>query len=81
MNDIDTYLTQIKNLIEIWDNESPRSLQTAKELNLKLTFLKVMIGIGNFNELDAFNRYMRETSKFLNQLEGADKNEKKLEIF
>lgn len=76
MNDIDTYLTQIKNLIEIWDNESPRSLQTAKELNLKLTFLKVMIGIGNFNELDAFNRYLRETSKFISQLEGAENDKK-----
>ena len=77
MNDIDTYLTQIKNLIEIWDNESPRSLQTAKELNLKLTFLKVLIGSERFDGLDAFCRYLRETSKYISQLEGTDKNEKK----
>ena len=79
MNDIDTYLTQIKNLLEIWDNESPRSLQTAKELNLKLTFLKVLIGSERFDGLDAFCRYMRETSKYINGVEGAE-NEKKLEI-
>lgn len=72
--EIDEYLKNVKNLISIWES-TPRSIEVAKDLNLNLTFLKVMIGTNNFNELDAFNRYMRETSKFINQKEG-NENEK-----
>lgn len=66
--EIDEYLKNVKNLISIWES-TPRSIEVAKDLNLNLTFLKLMIGTNNFNELDAFNRYLRETSKFLNEKE------------
>ena len=73
--EIDEYLKNVKSLISIWES-TPRSIEVAKDLNLNLTLLKVMIGSERFDGLDAFCRYMKETSKFINGLEGADKDEK-----
>ena len=73
--ELDEYLKNVKNLISIWES-TPRSMEVAKDLNLNLTFLKVLIGTERFESLDAFCRYLRETSKFISQLEG-NENEKK----
>ena len=76
--ELDEYLKNVKNLISIWES-TPRSIEVAKDLNLNLTFLKVLIGSERFDGLDAFCRYFRETSKYISQLEGTE-NEKKIEI-
>lgn len=73
--EIDEYLKNVKNLISIWES-NPRSIEVAKDLNLNLTFLKVLIGTERFESLDAFCRYLRETSKFISQLEGAENDKK-----
>lgn len=73
--EIDEYLKNVKNLISIWES-NPRSIEVAKDLNLNLTLLKVLIGSERFDGLDAFNRYLRVTTKYINEKEGTDKNEK-----
>lgn len=73
--ELDEYLKNVKNLISIWES-TPRSIEVAKDLNLNLTFLKVLIGSERFESLDAFNRYLRVTTKYINEKEGTDKNER-----
>lgn len=33
---------------------------------MQLTMLKLLLGVEKFDELPAFSRYMRETTKFIN---------------
>lgn len=59
--EIETYVKNILASIEDWEEDN--SLVNAKKLNLQLTVLKLMVRPSEFDELSAFARYLRQTSK------------------
>lgn len=68
MNDeIEKYFKLVLSSIEDW--EETKSLENAKKLNLQLTLLKLLIRPAEFDSLDAFSRYLRDTTKFINEAE------------
>lgn len=69
MGDIDAMTSKICKLIDEWEfqkSELGGSYKTACELQMQLTMLKLLLGVEKFDELPAFSRYMRETTKFIN---------------
>ena len=70
--EIEKYMNLILASIEDW--EEAKSLENAKKLNLQLTLLKLLVRPAEFDSLDAFSRYLAETSKAI-----AD-SEKKAEV-
>lgn len=62
-DDIETALKKIQNSIEAWDEQHCR--ETASVLQMQLTILKLLCGVEKFNELDAFVRYLNETTEYL----------------
>ena len=68
MNDeIEKYFKLVLSSIEDWEEE--KTLDVAKRLNLQLTLLKLLVRPAEFDSLDAFSRYLRETTKFINDTE------------
>ena len=68
MNDeIEKYFKLVLSSIEAWEEE--KTLDVAKRLNLQLTLLKLLVRPAEFDSLDAFSRYLRETTKFINDTE------------
>lgn len=68
MNDeIDKYVKLILNSIEDW--EDGKTLDVAKRLNLQLTLLKLLVRPAEFDSLDSFSRYLRDTSKYIEDAE------------
>ena len=68
MNDeVEKYMKLVLSSIEDWEDE--KTLDVAKRLNLQLTLLKLLIRPAEFDSLDSFVRYLRETSKFINDAE------------
>lgn len=72
-DDIDKYMSDILTAIEIWDDDKyPRSLTLAKRLNLLMSVLKLIITPDRFDSLDAFSRYLKETSDYIKQYDTED---------
>ena len=68
MNDeVEKYMKLVLSSIEDWEEE--KTLDVAKRLNLQLTLLKLLVRPAEFDSLDSFARYLRETSKFINDTE------------
>lgn len=68
MNDeIEKYFKLVLSSIEDWEEE--KTLEVAKRLNLQLTLLKLLVRPSEFDSLDAFSRYLRDTTKFINDAE------------
>ena len=68
MNDeIEKYVKLILNSIEEWEDN--KSLDIAKRLNLQLTLLKLLVRPAEFDTLDSFSRYLRGTTKYLEDAE------------
>ena len=68
MNDeVEKYMKLVLSSIEDWEEE--KTLDVAKRLNLQLTLLKLLVRPAEFDSLDSFARYLRETSKFINDAE------------
>ena len=68
MNDeIEKYFKLVLSSIEDWEEE--KTLDVAKRLNLQLTLLKLLVRPSEFDSLDAFSRYLRDTTKFINDAE------------
>ena len=65
--EIEKYFKLILKSIEDWEDE--KTLDVAKRLNLQLTLLKLLVRPSEFDSLDAFSRYLRETTKFINDAE------------
>ena len=61
--EIDKALCAVQKSIEAWDENHTREI--ASQLQMQLTMLKLLIGIERFDELPAFARYLRETTKFI----------------
>lgn len=59
--EIDKYMKNILASIEDWEED--KSLANAKKLNLQLTLLKLLVRPLEFDSLDAFSRYLTETTK------------------
>lgn len=59
--EIEKYMKLILTSIEDW--EETKSLENAKKLNLQLTLLKLLVRPAEFDTLDAFSRYLNETTK------------------
>lgn len=68
MNDeIEKYINNILASIEDWEEE--KSLHNAKKLNLQLTLLMLLVRPSEFNQLNAFARYLRDTSRAIDEAE------------
>ena len=65
--EIEKYFKLILKSIDEWEEE--KTLDVAKRLNLQLTLLKLLVRPAEFDSLDAFSRYLRDTSKFINDAE------------
>lgn len=68
--EIEKCMKNILASIEDWEEE--KSLHNAKKLNLQLTVLMLLVRPSEFDQLDAFSRYLRETSRAIDE---ADKKE------
>ena len=69
MNDeVEKYMKLILSSIEEWEDQ--KTLDVAKRLNLQLTFLKLLVRPAEFDSLDSFVRYLRDTSKYIEDVEG-----------
>lgn len=65
MNDeLETALKKIQQSIDAWEEQKCR--ETASVLQMQLTILKLLCGVEKFNELDAFVRYLKEATEYLN---------------
>ena len=53
--------------IDEWEDE--KTLDVAKRLNLQLTLLKLLVRPAEFDTLDSFSRYLRDTTKFIDDAE------------
>lgn len=68
MNDeIEKYMNLILKSIDEWEDN--KTLDVAKRLNLQLTLLKLLVRPAEFDSLDSFARYLRDTSKYLEDAE------------
>ena len=65
--EIEKYFKLVLSSIEDWEDE--KTLEVAKRLNLQLTLLKLLVRPAEFDSLDAFSRYLRDTTKFINDAE------------
>ena len=65
--EIEKYFKLVLSSIEDWEDE--KTLDVAKRLNLQLTLLKLLVRPAEFDSLDAFSRYLRDTTKFINDAE------------
>ena len=69
--EIDTAMKRVQQALEAF--EESKTFQTALELEWKLTIMKLLVGLDNFDRLPAFSRALREVSAFI------DKHNKKEE--
>lgn len=63
IDDVERGIDSIVKLAEKW-NESKERL-AASELQMKLSVLKLLIGIEKFDELPYFSRLLRDVTKYL----------------
>ena len=69
--EIDTAMNRVQQALEAF--EESKTFETALELEWKLTMMKLLVGLDNFDKLPAFSRALREVSAFI------DKHNKKEE--
>ena len=69
--EIDTAMNRVQQALEAF--KESKTFETALELEWKLTIMKLLVGLDNFDQLPAFSRALREVSAFI------DKHNKKEE--
>ena len=69
--EIDKAMKRVQQALEAF--EESKTFETALELEWKLTIMKLLVGLDNFDQLPAFSRALREASAFI------DKHNKKEE--
>ena len=63
--EIDTALKRVQQALEAF--EESKTFKTALELEWKLTMLKLIVGLDNFDKLPSFSRALREASAFIDK--------------
>ena len=61
--EINEAMNKVLKTIELWQENKDR--ETALQLELLLSILKLLVGINNFDELPAFARYLKEAREWL----------------
>ena len=67
-------VNKVLKLIELWEDDG-NCRANALELQMKLTILKLMVGIDKFDQLPAFVRVLKEVTDFI-----ADDDKRKAEF-
>jgi len=67
MRELDVFFDGVLKLMERWDNRDAEDdiNFVARALRRNLTFIKMIIKPNEFDSLDDFKRYLKETSDFL----------------
>ena len=63
--EIDTAMKRVQQALEAF--EQSKTFETALELEWKLTMMKLLVGLDNFDQLPALQRALRETSAFIDK--------------
>ena len=63
--EIDKAMKRVQQALEAF--EESKTFQTALELEWKLTIMKLLVGLDNFDHLPAFSRALREVSAFIDK--------------
>ena len=63
--EIDKAMNRVQQALEAF--EESKTAENARECEWKLTMLKLLIGLDNFDQLPAFSRALREVSAFIDK--------------
>ena len=63
--EIDTAMKRVMQALEAF--EQSKTLENARELEWKLTMMKLLVGLDNFDKLPAISRALREASAFIDK--------------
>ena len=63
--EIDTAMKRVQQALEAF--EESKTAENARECEWKLTMLKLLVGLDNFDQLPAFSRALREASAFIDK--------------
>ena len=63
--EIDESMKRVQQALEAFEEE--KTLENARELEWKLTIMKLLVGADNFDQLPAFSRALREASAFVDK--------------
>lgn len=73
--EIEQAIKKIQDSIAQWDILSisdgiyEEKTTIAKQLQLQLTVLKLIVGIDSFDELPTFSRYLKNVTKYINRVD------------
>ena len=63
--EIDKAMKRVQQALEAF--EESKTFETALDLEWKLTIMKLLVGLDNFDRLPAFSRALREVSAFIDK--------------
>ena len=63
--EFETAMKSVQQALEAF--EESKTVETALQLEWKLTMMKLLVGLDNFNQLPAFSRALREASAFIDK--------------
>ena len=63
--EIETAMKRVQQALEAF--EESKTFETALDLEWKLTIMKLLVGLDNFDQLPAFSRALREVSAFIDK--------------
>ena len=63
--EIETAMKRVQQALEAF--EESKTFETALDLEWKLTIMKLLVGLDNFDQLPAFSRALREASSFIDK--------------
>lgn len=63
--EIETAMNRVMQALE--EFEENKTAENARECEWKLTMLKILVGLDNFEQLPAFSRALREASGFIDK--------------
>ena len=63
--EIETAMKRVQQALEAF--EESKTAENARECEWKLTMLKILVGLDNFDQLPAFSRALREASTFIDK--------------
>ena len=63
--EFETAMKRVQQALEAFDES--KTFETALELEWKLTMMKLLVGLDNFDRLPAFSRALREASAFIDK--------------
>lgn len=68
--EIETATKRVLKALEAF--EESKTFENARELEWKLTMMKLLVGLDNFDQLPAFSRALREASAFIDRHSGKE---------